>query len=78
MDEARLFLVVRSNKTRSNGLKPEHRKFHSTYVLYEFLYDKGDRALEQVTQRGFKVSFYRDTQDVSGHLPVQPIVGYLL
>ena len=75
MDEARLFLVVHRNKARSNGLKPEHRKIHSTY---EFLYDKGDRALEQVTQRGFEVSFCGDTEDVSGHLPVQPIVGYLL
>ena len=27
MDEARLFLVVCSNRTKSNGLKIEHRKF---------------------------------------------------
>ena len=28
MDEARIFLVVRSNRTMSNGLKLVHRKFH--------------------------------------------------
>ena len=49
MDEARLFLVVRSNKTRSNGLKPEHRKFH-TNMQKNFFYGKNDRALEQAAR----------------------------
>jgi len=29
MDETRLFLVVRCNRTRSNGLKFEHKKYHT-------------------------------------------------
>ena len=67
MDEARL-LVVCSDRTSSNDLKLEHRKFHTN--MRELLYGKGDRALEQAAQRGCGVSFYGDIQDLSGHLPV--------
>lgn len=35
------------------------------------------RPVEQVAQNGCGVS-YRDTQDLPGCLPVQPILGYLL
>jgi len=66
-----LFSVVRSDRTRSNALKLEHRNFH----VEELLYSKGDRALEQAAQRSCGVSFYGDIQDSSGCLPVQPIGG---
>jgi len=36
MDGARLFLLMHSNRTRSNGLKLEHRKFH-TNIWKNFL-----------------------------------------
>ena len=39
---------------------------------------KGDGAMAQAVQKGGGVSFYGDTQDPSGHPPVQPIVGYYL
>ena len=39
---------------------------------------KGDRALEQVAQRGCGVSFYGGIQDPAGCLPVQTMVGHVL
>ena len=43
----------------------------------ELLYSKGNRALEQVAQRGCGVSS-GDIQHPSGCRPVRPIVRYLL
>ena len=69
MDEARLFLVVHSNRARSNGLKCEYKKFRTT-LQKNFLMVKGDRVLEQVAQRGCIVSFCGEIQDLVGCLPV--------
>ena len=41
MGEVRFFLVVCSKRTRSNGLKLEHRKF-CTNMQKNFFYNKGD------------------------------------
>ena len=43
----------------------------------DILYGKSDGALENAAQRG-GVYFYGDIQDFSGHLPVWPIVEYLI
>ena len=69
MDEARLFSVMCSNRTKSNGLKYEHRKF-CTNMSKNFFMVRGDGALKQVARRDFGVSFYRDIQDLAGCLPV--------
>lgn len=54
MDEARLFLVACSDRTRSNGLGLERRKEHEEVLLF----GKGDQTVELVAQRGGRVSFY--------------------
>ena len=75
MDEARLFSVVCSDRTRSNGLKLEHRKFH-TNMWKKFFMVRVTETWNRLP-RGCGGSFYRDVQDLSGCLPVRSIVGYL-
>ena len=69
MDEAGLFSVVCSDRTRSNGLKLEYRKV-CTDMCKNFFIGKVDGALEQAAQGGCGVSFYGDIQVLSGSLPV--------
>ena len=52
--EARLFLMVCSDRTRSNGLKLEHREFQ-TNMWKNFMVRL--TALEQTAQRGCGVPF---------------------
>jgi len=68
MDEASLFLVVCSNRTRSNGLKLVQRKFHTNMRKNLFMV----RVMEhwnRLPGDGSIVS-YGDIQELSGHSPV--------
>ena len=75
MEEARFFSVVCSDRTRSKGLKLEHRKFHTNMQKNFFMIS--DRLLKQVTLRGCGVSFCGDIQDPPGCLPGRAVVVYL-
>ena len=72
VDGARFFLVVPSDRTRSSGHKLEHRQFHMKMRKAFF---KGDRALEQVAQRGCGDSFCGDFQNMPGCFPLQASLG---
>ena len=77
MDEAGFFSVLCSYRTRSNGLKLEHRKLHANMQKNFFMVrvmEHWNRLPREVVQS----PFYRDIQDLPGCLPVRPRVGYLL
>jgi len=73
-DGAKLFSVVPSNRTRGNGHNLKEQKVPSEHEE-ELLPSEGDRALEQVVQRGYEVSFSGGTEHPPGQGPVQPAVG---
>lgn len=66
--EWRIFLVVSSDKTRSNGLELEHRNFRTNMRKNFFTV----RVMEPWGRlpREVAVSYSGDIQDPSGHLPV--------
>ena len=66
MEEARLFLVVCSNRTKSNGLKLEPRKFH-TYMQKNFFMVRVTESWSKLP-REVAESPSMDIQDLSGHL----------
>jgi len=72
-DGARLFSVVPSNRTRDNGHKLKHKKFHLNMRNNFF---EGGRALAQAAQRCCGVSFSGGIQNPPGCGPVQPALGH--
>jgi len=62
--------VVPSNRTRGNGHKLKYRKFHFTIKKYFFAV-RGGQTLEETSQTGCVDSIFGDTQNLSGHGPMQ-------
>ena len=75
MYEVRLLSVV-CNDRSSNGLKVEHKHHHTNRWKNNFT--RRLMELEITAQRSCEVVFYGNIQDLSGCLPLQHIVGYLL
>lgn len=74
VDEARLFPVVCSNRTRDNRHKLEHRKLH-TNMRKDFFTLRTTEHWQRLPREATEVSFSEDVQDLPGYFPLQPAVG---
>lgn len=61
------------NRTRGNGQRLMHRKFHLD--MSKNLFSVGDHALQQIVQRGIGVPIIGDIPELSGHDPVPCALG---
>ena len=75
--EASLFSVVCSDRTRSDGLKRKHRKFH-TNTWKNLLLVRVMEHWNRLPREFCRASFYGDIQDPFECLPLQLIQGNLL
>lgn len=71
VDEARLFSVMCSNRTRSNGQKLQHKKFH-TNVMKNFWTVKVSERWNTLTRKATESS---SMEIFYSHFPVQSISG---
>ncbi|KAK4815684.1 hypothetical protein QYF61_005430 [Mycteria americana] len=60
----RLFSMMPTDRTRGNGHKVKHMKFHVNTTLF---YCEGSQTLAQVAQRHCGVLIRGDTQNLTGH-----------
>lgn len=69
-DRARLFLVVPSDRTRSDGFKLKHRRFLLDFKKHFFTVRMTKHRLSREA-----VESLGDIQESSAHSPRQPVVG---
>jgi len=75
VDCNRLFLAVPSNRTKGNGHKLEHKKFHMK-MRNDFITLRETEHWNRLPTKA--VSFSGDIQHLSVNFPVQPNLGNLL